>query len=597
MVHGLLAACNFRRYEEGDIPYPYADTLFDFRRVATAKSPICTGIPATKRVAIVGAGAAGCCAGYELLRTGCIVTVFEATNRCGGRLYSATSGNVNKFELGAMRVPPSEALFWQYATQFGMASNGLFPDPGKVPTSLYFQNQETFWPANTEPPAPFDKIQRDLFDPGYGWFDVAFLLPYQEARKAGTLQALWQTWLDRYSNQSFYGALAARMTQAPYFWNVDNLNQFGTLGVGSGGFSPLYPVGFMEMIRLLVYGLEDDQRSIPGGVEALTDNLLDTEVNGKTLRESVQLNHPVKRIRKQENGKLTLLFESGENATDYDAVIVACTTYAMQSMGLTESDLVDSSSRIAIRNLNMMSASKLFLQTKTKFWNTSDVPRNIQTDEYNRGVFCVDYPENDGTVDNNTPGVVLMNYTVAADSTKTLYTSPSKRQRYEVMYNALKYAVDYPPQRLDGPTIEKFVAHLPTPAEVDEDDLYLIDWQLEPYYQAAYKFNYPGQEPWLNAAYYQFQSCLDPSTDTGVYLAGDGVSWTGGWIEGALETAFNAATAVVYRLGSVPTNADPVKGQSSGRYNYFGAQNPTYHGNDVDTGGENCDRKRQRIDS
>jgi hypothetical protein len=64
-----------------------------------------------------------------------------------------------------------------------------------------------------------------------------------------------------------------------------------------------------------------------------------------------------------------------------------------------------------------------------------------------------------------------------------------------------------------------------------------------------------------------------------VYLAGDGISWTGGWVEGAIETGLNAAAAVVTRLIRLAgtgdfTSTSPLLKNDENLYNYFGTQNP-----------------------
>lgn len=45
----------------------------------------------------------------------------------------------------------------------------------------------------------------------------------------------------------------------------------------------------------------------------------------------------------------------------------------------------------------------------------------------------------------------------------------------------------------------------------------------------------------------------------GIYLAGDDISWTAGWAEGAITTALNAVWAVMNQLGGAtsPTNPGP----------------------------------------
>lgn len=76
------------------------DTLDDFH--AFLQSGPIARLPVrdtTRRVAIVGAGAAGLVAAYELLRIGAEPVIFEATARIGGRAYSRTTGR--------HRPPPS----------------------------------------------------------------------------------------------------------------------------------------------------------------------------------------------------------------------------------------------------------------------------------------------------------------------------------------------------------------------------------------------------------------------------------------------------------------------------------------------------------
>jgi tryptophan 2-monooxygenase len=43
----------------------------------------------------------------------------------------------------------------------------------------------------------------------------------------------------------------------------------------------------------------------------------------------------------------------------------------------------------------------------------------------------------------------------------------------------------------------------------------------------------------------------------GIFLAGDDISWTAGWAEGAITTAVNAACGVIRHLGGQSTDANP----------------------------------------
>jgi tryptophan 2-monooxygenase len=71
----------------------------------------------------------------------------------------------------------------------------------------------------------------------------------------------------------------------------------------------------------------------------------------------------------------------------------------------------------------------------------------------------------------------------------------------------------------------------------------------------------------LHDGYFQFQTVLNSTADRGVYLAGDSVSWYGGWIEGALQSGINAACAAAKRAGWL-VRADSPLTQKAGRFDY-----------------------------
>ena len=74
-----------------------------------------------KEVAIVGAGAAGMVAAYELMRLGLKPVVYEA-GRIGGRLRSQPFEGAEGViaELGGMRFPSSSTAFFHYLDRVGL---------------------------------------------------------------------------------------------------------------------------------------------------------------------------------------------------------------------------------------------------------------------------------------------------------------------------------------------------------------------------------------------------------------------------------------------------------------------------------------------
>jgi hypothetical protein len=87
-----------------------ADFRFDYYKLLENSPSGIASLPkdSDKKVAIVGAGCAGMTVARELMRCGFEVTIFEASKRIGGRLYTEDNP-VDKqktgMEMGAMRMP------------------------------------------------------------------------------------------------------------------------------------------------------------------------------------------------------------------------------------------------------------------------------------------------------------------------------------------------------------------------------------------------------------------------------------------------------------------------------------------------------------
>ena len=487
-----------------------------------------------KSVGIVGAGPAGLVAAHLLTKQGAKVTVFESSDRVGGRVYSyrpaeATDGAI--FEMGAMRVPPSERIFGYFAKQIGM-THQPFPDPGStgVPTKIVFQNKAYDYSASN-PPSMFKNVSD-----GWGAFAKMLETTIGDLLKSESsfdqAQKAWQQLIYRpvgagpeqsYSLISFYQGLVQAFVENPQKfkctrWTEKDFALFGALGLGSGGFGPLYQVNFAELCRLVINGLESDQRLYPNGLDELPKWL------EKQLKQPVAFNTTVTNVVGATFGNPVSIHSTGVRGATvayFDAAIVATTNRSMQiDMGITES--VNSSLDFApevnssLRELHLMNSSKLFVLTQSRFWGNG-IPQNIQTDGLVRGLYCLDYP-------NTKYGVVLVSYTWGDDSTK-LIAIKDPNERLSILLQSLR--------GIDA-EIEKFVDILE--GEILPQYTRIIDWQEEEHYYGAFKLNYPGQDGRNRSAYFQYQN-----PDRKVILAGDSVGWCGGWIESALQTGVNAA--------------------------------------------------------
>jgi tryptophan 2-monooxygenase len=546
-------------------------------------------------VGIVGAGAAGCAAAFELQKCGARVTLFDAetdeeradARPPGGRLYSSrfrdANGNATAdiAEMGAMRFPPSEEALFYYLDAFKIPTASTFPDPGKVPTWVYYKGQGQLWRNPAVAPNGFERVWNGwiaLVNNGIAvpngtsfWSSVSFNNTLRVSPTNGTALAqvtsAWQQYLNEFGNDSFYTGLAKIFSPqhkwpvpAGQVWSAEDFTRFGTLGIGSGGFGPLYGIGFNYIYRLLTNALETDQRFVPGGISALCQTFVSRFVSqGGRYAENT-------RIRKVQVSPLpartvTLTLENGTTQT-FDRVIVATTTRAMEmGLSLTDAQLnlppnqrttsVDVGE--AIDRIHVVSSTKLFLRTR-KFWNDTRFPRNILSDTKLPQLYTLDYGDPQS-------GVVLVTYTWEDDSTKTQALDGAE------LLEALKAEIRTITARTDfADYADQLVPYTGSLAR----DMRSIVWQSTKDYFGAFTLAQTGQDPYIDTVYRDFGKA-GTALDNLVYVAGDCTSWTGGWADGALQSGLNCASGVIRSLNGTFTvsNNNPITAVAPARYRYY----------------------------
>jgi tryptophan 2-monooxygenase len=534
------------------------ETLYDYAGFLHGNSAIGTLPPEVKnrKVAIVGAGAAGLCAAYELSKAGADVQLIEATDRVGGRLdarhFPTADGSPSSTlaEMGAMRFPPTGEPFFHYLREFGVETVPDFPNPGKVPTKMSFQGRVIDWKPGEPPDDPaLRKVSAD-FDKMIG----SAMAPMEAARKSGDVGQMrqeWQSIVDRFENKSFKQMVDELAKSNGIRWGQNELDAFGALGVGTGGFGPLYHLGAVQVLSVVLNRLEDDQQLIPGGTTAAIRNFATSPItrpdgSAQSLEEAgaLRMNTQVMDVASKD-GKpsLTLKGPDGNSSTEaFDAVIYTGSPRAAEHAKMTlhgaDSDqLLSDAVETAIKQSHLVNSSKLFIEVDKQFWkNHPDIPQTIQTDQSLHGAYCLAYPGSDR-------GVVLLSYTWEDKSAKLQALSPEDRL---ALFKSQIEQIS-----------PEFAANL-TPVN---GKIHCIDWQAEKHQYGAFKLDQPSQSNLTNATNAQFQSALpdNKQPNSGVFVAGDGVSYHGGWVTGALTTGINAACATIEHLGGTLAPNSPLE--------------------------------------
>lgn len=569
--------------------HPYLDTP-DFsydgwlRHLQDNNLPIGSA-PGAPRVAVIGAGTSGVCAAYELTRAGCEVTVFEAAAEPGGRCASVpfVKDSPDLAELGAMRFPPSEFTLDFYLRKFGLVGAGGiaglpdFPDPGVVKTFVCYGSEVSTWQASKSPSPPGFKT---VFD---GWValnkngitrgaKIVFQSPETitaalAKRQVDLATRYWQDYINAFGQISFYSFLYDIFTGKSGYdipggiaWSFDDFDRFGALGIGSGGFGPLYPIGFTDIFRLLPNGLESAQKFLKAGIRRLP------EAFAAELRQCVWTT-PIQTITRRPDQRFDLISDTARFGP-FDRVIMATTTRAMEmTTNLTETALVSPAVARALRRTHIVSSIKIAARIR-RFWNPDDpndpAVRCLLSDDALHQVYTLDY----GAAET---AVCFLSYTWDDDAVKQQALGVARSGGAvdkKILYRALLDML-----REAGGEIARWADKL-EPYGDPETAILFVEWQSNPHFNGAFKLSQPGQDQYVHDMFFDFQKALDAGADTGFYIAGDCAAWTSGWVEGALQTGLNAAAGVIKSLHGTlngDTNGRSPLDIKADRFNYSGA--------------------------
>ena len=87
-----------------------------------------------------------------------------------------------------------------------------------------------------------------------------------------------------------------------------------------------------------------------------------------------------------------------------------------------------------------------------------------------------------------------------------------------------------------------------------------VSWESDENFLGAFKGALPGHYRYNHRMYGHFMQGAMPPEQRGIFMAGDGISWTPAWVEGAVQTALNAVWGVMTHLGGKSPADNPGPG-------------------------------------
>jgi monoamine oxidase len=528
-----------------DFPFPFDDWIRHPKGLGS--------LPAARHgaeVAIIGAGMAGMTAAYELMRMGLRPVIYES-QRIGGRLrsqpFEGASGIVA--ELGGMRFPVSSTAFYHYVDKVGVASKP-FPNPLAYPASnstVIDLEGETIYVEKAEQLPPFFREIQDCWakalEEGAAFSDLRQAI---RERDTARVKDIWNALVPIWDDRTFYDFVATSYAFGQKSFRHREV--FGQVGFGTGGWDSDFPNSMLEILRVVCTDCDENQRFMVGGVEQVPRGLWtaspETMVHwpkGTTLAKlhDGATRPGARRIARGATGQIAVTDRWG-HTRQFDACLVTVQSWVLTTSMEVEENLFSPKLWMALDRTRYMQSSKTFVMVDRPFWKDKD-PRTGRdlmsqtlTDRLTRGTYLFDNGD-------DKPGVICLSYSWMSDALKMLPETP--QDRVELCLDALK----------------KIYPGLDLASHIIGDPI-TVSWEQDPNFLGAFKGALPGHYRYNRRMYCHFHQDDLPPAERGIFMAGDGVSWTPGWVEGAVQTALNAVWGILHHLGGHSPRDNPGPG-------------------------------------
>jgi monoamine oxidase len=497
-------------------------------------------------VAVIGAGIGGIVASYELMKLGLRPVIYEA-DRIGGRLRSEpfVDGDGAFAELGAMRFPPASSSLFHYLGLVGLETKP-FPNPLSAAansTLIELGGKEYYAQRAADLPAVFQEVEHAWHQALDQGAHFAALRSAIQARDPVAIKSIWNPLVERLDEESFYGFIAKSKAFKRLGFRAREI--FGQVGFGTGGWDTDFPNSILEILRVVATGADEDHRSVTGGIEQLPRRLWSHAPDkisywpAGTSLASLHSRTPypaVTRIARADDGGFAITDRYG-NSRNFRAAIVSCQVWLLSARIDCAESLFHHDLWMAMERSHYMQSSKTFVMVDRPFWRDAhpvtgrDLMSMTLSDRLTRGTYLID----------NGPGkrgVICLSYTWNDDAMK--WVSLPLDERVRLMLHSLKQI--YPSLNISEHIIGQPIT---------------ISWESDPNFMGAFKANLPGQYRYQQRLFSHFMQQDFAPQHRGIFLAGDDISWTAGWAEGAITTAINAACGVIRHLGGQSSGANP----------------------------------------
>ena len=532
--------------------YNIVELLSPPQDITTIKDPgSCKGIS----VGIVGGGLAGLASAFELRKLGFDITIFEEQeNRIGGRIYTHYFDKEKKFygEFGAMRIPASHETTWHYINTFDLSTRPFIQSNENA--FIYVRNKrarndpqgksvmENIYPefnlTQIEKHTPWQKlignaltsnltkiepeIRKELIQIKKNYSSIIEYIGSQSIRKVLENGGLSQEAIELISGVApflgsfYYNSYSENLIEE---YTLDYAYRYEIVG------------GMVNLPLSFYYSLLSEMPKEYANIKE-TDLGRVTWENGKIVTGI---------FKEDKTNNVTLEYKNNKSSETrrqtFDFVICAIPFSSLRNV---EIDPMFSNRKMqAIKEVFYTSSQKTVFMCKERFWEKGDERERIvgggsSTD---LPISTIWYPSHNISFAHNEvnsegssaskinilydkPGVLLASYNLNQDAIRI--GNLEDNVRFEKVKRQVEAVHGLEEGYLDSIVEESMT----------------VDWNREKGFYGGFCYFKPEQQVLFSYAMEQ------PEYNNKVYFAGEHVSLTHGWIEGALSTGMKAANGI-----------------------------------------------------
>jgi monoamine oxidase len=309
------------------------------------------------RIAIIGGGLAGLTCAYRLRQAGYRATLYEASDRLGGRCWTRrgdfAEGQIA--EHGGELIDQGHTETRKLAQELGLdLDNLLSAEVNGTEAFQYFDGHPySFTEATEDLKQIWQQLHKDVSAASY---PTLYTQSTQRGRELDAISIA--DWIQAYVP----GGLSSKLGQLlDVAYNIE----YGAETNVQSSLNMLYLLGYSGQGQLRIFGPSNEKYHVRGGNDQIASRL------AAALESQIVTGSQLVAIKRNSDGSYLLSLSSGGSATTVtaDRVVLALPFSLLRGVDFSKAGF-SKVKESAIKELGMGTNSKLHVQFSSRYWNT-----------------------------------------------------------------------------------------------------------------------------------------------------------------------------------------------------------------------------------